>query len=166
MAGNAESILVLGIGNSLCGDDAFGIQAQHRLAHDRALPDGVTVMDGGTQGIYLLPHIQAAERLLLLDAVDLGRPPGELVLLRDGEIPSRLCQGAVSAHQSGVPQLLSLAGLLGWVPRAVALVGVQVRHIGLGLDMAPEVAARVDEAVALAVAVLAEWRCRTAGEAP
>lgn len=166
MTGGPAPILVLGIGNSLCGDDAFGIHAQQRLAAERALPGGVTVMDGGTQGIYLLPHIQAAERLLLLDAVDLGRPPGELVLLRDGEIPSRLCQGAVSAHQSGVPQLLSLAGLLGWVPRAVALIGVQVRQVGLGLDMAPEVAARLDQAVALAVGVLAEWRRSPAEGAP
>ena len=79
-------IVVLGIGNTLLGDDAVGIrvlEALGRLAgHDPAvLPPGTHLVDGGTLGIELMRTVEGARALLLLDAVDIGATPGEVVVL-------------------------------------------------------------------------------------
>ncbi len=53
---------MLGIGNLLWADEGFGVRCVEALAERWALPSEVRVMDGGTQGLYLLPYVQAARR--------------------------------------------------------------------------------------------------------
>ena len=80
------SILVLGIGNLLWADEGFGVRCAEALAERFALPPQVTVMDGGTQGLYLLPYVEDARRLLVFDAVDYGDPPGTLRVVVGDEV--------------------------------------------------------------------------------
>ena len=68
----AYETLVLGIGNVLWADEGFGIRAVEALHARYSFPDDVRVMDGGTQGIFLLPWVTSARRLLIFDAVDFG----------------------------------------------------------------------------------------------
>ena len=62
--------LVLGIGNILWADEGFGIRVVEALNAEYRLPADVCVMDGGTQGLFLLPWVRNASRLLILDAID------------------------------------------------------------------------------------------------
>ncbi|HSC99825.1 MAG TPA: hydrogenase maturation protease, partial [Casimicrobiaceae bacterium] len=62
--------LVLGIGNVLWADEGFGVRAVEAWHAKYASPDGVSVLDGGTQGLYLYGAIAAARRVLLFDAID------------------------------------------------------------------------------------------------
>ncbi|KAF0112815.1 MAG: hydrogenase 1 maturation protease, partial [Rhodospirillaceae bacterium] len=116
-------ILVLGIGNLVWGDDGFGVHAVRELVRRFDVPGTVELMDGGSQGLYLLPHVQASRRLLLLDAVDCGAGPGELVVLTDAEVPRFMGAHKVSMHQSGFQEVLSAAELLGETPESMTLVG-------------------------------------------
>jgi len=152
-----ETVLVLGVGNLLCGDDAFGVRAVEALQARGRLPEHVVLLDGGTQGIYLLPYISEAARLLVFDAVDVGGAPGRLTVMNDAAVPSFVAACRMSAHDGGVPDLLALAELGGWAPRAVALVGAQVATVGLGDEMSAAVAGCVGAAVDQALAILAEW---------
>ena len=77
----SESALVIGLGNPLMGDDGLGLAALERLAADWVLPPGVELVDGGTWGLNLLPLLEAADQVLFLDAVDVGKAPGEPVEL-------------------------------------------------------------------------------------
>ncbi|WP_245422334.1 hydrogenase maturation protease, partial [Rhodoplanes serenus] len=79
--------MVLGIGNILWGDEGFGVRAVEALHRGYVLPNDVTVMDGGTQGLYLVQFVTAADRLLVFDAIDYGLAPGTLKIVRDGEVP-------------------------------------------------------------------------------
>ena len=67
-----DNALILGIGNLLWADEGFGVRCVEALAAAWELPATVTVMDGGTQGLYLLPYVSAARRLIVFDAVDYG----------------------------------------------------------------------------------------------
>ena len=96
-----ERILVLGIGNTLWADEGFGPKTVARIAAWQEWDEGIEVVDGGTQGLYLLPLVQQADRLLVFDVVDFARPPGEIVILRDAEIPAFFGQRPLSLHQSG-----------------------------------------------------------------
>ncbi|MGZ3467555.1 MAG: hydrogenase maturation protease, partial [Gemmatimonadaceae bacterium] len=71
---------VIGLGNPLMGDDGFGLEVLARL-RDEWILDGVELADGGTWGMSLLPIIEDAERLLLLDAIAAGAEPGDVVVL-------------------------------------------------------------------------------------
>ena len=64
------TILVLGIGNILWADEAFGVRCLEALNQSWSFASNVSLMDGGTQGLYLLPHVQNANRLLVFDAID------------------------------------------------------------------------------------------------
>lgn len=72
---SAPSALVLGIGNVLWADEGFGVRAIEAMKRAYHFPDNVTLMDGGTRGLGLLRHVQAADILLVFDAIDCGLPP-------------------------------------------------------------------------------------------
>ena len=73
--------LVIGLGNPIMADDGVGLAALDRLRESWSLPPSVRLVDGGTWGMNLLPLIEDAAEVLLLDAIDRGGPPGALVVL-------------------------------------------------------------------------------------
>jgi hydrogenase maturation protease len=150
-------VLVLGIGNVLWADEGFGVRAVEALHARWAMPDGVDVVDGGTQGVYLLDHVCSADRVVVLDAIDFGLAPGTLRVYRDAEVPEGTGR-AVSLHQATFQELLSLARVAGRFPERITLIGVQAAVLDdLGGSLSPVVRTRLDEAVALAVAELRAW---------
>ncbi len=151
MAARGGPAVVLGVGNVLLRDDGVGVRVVEGLrsvaAHDpSALPEGTRLVDGGTLGLDLLQTVYGARCLLLLDAVDLGRPAGTVSVLRGDAI---LAAGGRSV-QGGVAELLSVARLMGCLPDLVALVGVQVHDTDLGIGLSEHVAAAVPNAIAAA----------------
>jgi hydrogenase maturation protease len=150
-------VLVLGIGNVLWADEGFGVRAVDALHRRWRLPEGVSVVDGGTQGVYLLDHVCSAERVIVLDAIDFDLPPGTLRVFRDGEVPEGSGR-AMSLHQATFQELLSLARVRDRFPSRITLIGVQPAVLDdLGGSLSDVVRARLDEAVELAVAELRAW---------
>lgn len=117
-------VLILGIGNLLWADEGFGVRAVEEFQRRYAVPPEVTVMDGGTQGLGLLPYVQEAEHLVILDAVDFGLEPGTLVEKRDAEVPAVLGSKAMSLHQVSFQDVLALCQLTGREPQHLCLIGV------------------------------------------
>ena len=149
--------LVLGVGNLLWADEGVGPRLVEALRRRPDLPD-VELVDGGTQGLYLLPLVTAATRLLLLDAVDLGRPPGTVVVLEGPDIDSRCSARPLSLHELNVRDLLAAAALVDWTPKAVALVGIQISDSETwGSGLTPAVAAAIPEAIARIHDILDRW---------
>jgi len=143
-----SSVLILGIGNVLWADEGFGVRAVERLHRQYAFPDNVTVMDGGTQGIFLLPHVQNSSTLIILDAVDYGLSPGTLKLVEDDNVPSFMGAKKVSLHQAGFQEVLITAKMLGWTPQRILLVGLQPEMIeDYGGSLRPLIVSRIDDAI-------------------
>ena len=154
----AFDTLVLGIGNVLWADEGFGVRAVEALHARYSLPDEVRVMDGGTQGIFLLPWVTSAKRLLIFDAVDFGMPPATLRMVRGDEVPCYMGAKKVSMHQAGFQEVLSSAELSGHLPEELVLIGVQPELLDdYGGSLRESVKARIEEAVELACDVLREW---------
>jgi hydrogenase maturation protease len=150
--------LVLGIGNILWADEGFGVRAVEAFDRRFRAPEGVEILDGGTQGLYLVQNVAEAEALLVFDAIDYGLPPGELKLVRDDEVPKFTGAKKMSLHQTGFQEVLSAADLLGRYPKRLALIGVQPEDLeNWGGPLTAPVRARIEPAVELARAVLAEW---------
>ena len=156
--------LVLGIGNVLWADEGFGVRAVAALNDGWRFPDSVVLMDGGTQGLYLLPHVQAARRALVFDAIDYGLAPGTLQVVRDDDIPAYLGVGKMSLHQTCFQEVLQLARLTGQSPERAVLVGVQpavLKDFGGGLTTV--VRDTIPQALAIGLETLALWGVAGAG---
>jgi hydrogenase maturation protease len=153
-----ETILVLGIGNLLWADEGFGIRAGEEFARRYEPDPRVTVLDGGTQGLYLLPHVQSASRLLVFDAIDYGLEPGTMKVVLDGEVPSFMGAKKMSLHQTGFQDVLAAAQLTGQAPRHLVLIGVQpVELSDYGGSLREPVRAQIGPAVDVAAEWLGRW---------
>ncbi|MGD8474791.1 MAG: HyaD/HybD family hydrogenase maturation endopeptidase [Anaerolineae bacterium] len=149
--------LVLGLGNILLRDEGVGVRVVERLLEQYDFPEGVRVMDGGTLGLDLLPFLEDASRLLVIDAVQARKPPGTLVRLVGDEIPIFLDASKVSPHQEGLQDLLAVALLKGYFPDEVVFWGAQITSLGVGLEMSEAVAEQVDALAEKVLAELAQW---------
>lgn len=146
--------LILGVGNILLQDEGVGVAVTRLFREgDASLPPGTRVVDGGTLGLDLLPLIGDAGSMVLVDAVDLGREPGAITVLRDDEIHGALA-GHLSPHQVGISDMIAAARLMGELPSRVSLVGIQPGTIAIGLDLTAAVAAAVPAAAALVLSEL------------
>lgn len=151
-------VLVLGIGNILWADEGFGVRAVEEFHRRFDLPEEVTVLDGGTQGLYLVNILQDFERLLVFDAIDYGLEPGTLKVVRDDEVPKFTGAKKMSLHQTGFQEVLSAADLLGYYPEQLALIGCQPLDLeDWGGPLTEPARAAIDPAIDAALAVLAEW---------
>jgi len=157
---NAErtATLILGIGNLLWADEGFGIRCIEAMNARYRFPDDTRLMDGGTQGMFLLPWVSGASRLLIFDAIDFGLLPGTLRVVRDDDVPRYMGAKKISMHQTGFQEVLAAARLLGDRPQRLALVGVQPERLDdYGGDLRESVRRRIPEAIAAACSILREW---------
>jgi len=153
-----KKINVIGLGNILFGDEGFGVEAVRRLEEECAgsLPDTVSFIDGGTQGIYLLDYIESADALLIFDAIIPAEYDQEVYVYRDGELPAFIHR-KMSSHQMGLSELLSVARLHGRVPSDVALVGIPPRELDMGKGISPAVRKLLLQAVGEGKRLLEAW---------
>lgn len=156
-------VVVAGVGNVLRGDDGFGVEVAHALERAPA-PPGIRVMDVGIGGIHLVQELfDPADALIVIDAVELGREPGTLVVIRPTVREPSRPDDLADLHYANPERALMLAGALGVMPATAWLVGCQpqdAERVGEGLS-AP-VAAAVEPAAAevrrLVSELGIEWR--------
>lgn len=152
------SVLILGIGNVLWADEGFGVRCVERLAARWSFGPGVTVLDGGTQGLYLLPFMEAADRLIVFDAVDYGLVPGTMKIVEDEAVPAFLGAKKMSLHQTGFQDVIATAQLMGYCPERLLLIGCQPEELeDYGGGLRDVVAAQIEPAIEVALARLRDW---------
>ncbi|AUL98915.1 HyaD/HybD family hydrogenase maturation endopeptidase [Zoogloeaceae bacteirum Par-f-2] len=153
-----DPILILGIGNLLWADEGFGVRCVEAFSARWQVAEHITVLDGGTQGLYLLPYLTAAHRLIIFDAIDYGLPPGTLRQVENADVPRFMGVKKMSLHQTGFQEVLASAELLGRLPQQMLLIGVQPAELDdYGGSLSPAVRARVPEAIELAAERLRAW---------
>ena len=160
MSATVAPIVVIGVGNAFVGDDAVGLRMldvmERRAAADPSrFPPPTRFVDGGTVGLDLLRAAQGARAVLLLDAVDVGTTPGEIVVLAGDAISTAGSRGP-GGPTGGLGEVLALARLMDWRTGPVALVGVQAGGMAFSSRLTPEVEAALPIAVEVACQTLAE----------
>ncbi len=123
-------VLVLGCGNWLFGDDGFGCEAARAIIEEGNLPENVVVIDAGLSVRNILFDIALSERrprkIVILDAVNAGREPGEVFSLEIDEIPAIKIDD-FSMHQ--MPTVNLLKELKEGCGVDVRILAVQVENI-------------------------------------
>lgn len=139
-------------------DDGLGLAALDRL-RQYAFDPCVELVDGGTWGMNLLPLIEDSERVLLLDAINVGAPPGTQVVLERDQLP-RYLSTKVSPHQVDLRDVLALAEWRGNLPAQTVAVGLQPDRIEMSVGLTPAIERQLDRVVGAALSRLAEWGFR------
>ncbi|HTS75368.1 MAG TPA: HyaD/HybD family hydrogenase maturation endopeptidase [Bryobacteraceae bacterium] len=151
------SILILGLGNLVHADDGLGVHAIHLLQQDPRVPPDVTLLDGGTQGLSLIPHISGFKRVLVIDAVDVGEAPGTLLRLEGKSLDN--LPGKATVHALGFADLMIALKLLGDSPDEVVLIGVQPQSVSdWSPELTPPIAAALEKIPDLVLSQIEAWK--------
>ena len=147
-------ILIAGVGNLLRTDDGFGVEVARRLdAMD--LPAEVSVVETGIAGIALVQELQTGyDALVVVDCVDLGRPPGHVMLIEPDVVDVHALSWPerhdllADMHLATPARAMMLARALGVLPPQVLMVGCQpLDPDAYGEGLSEPVAAAVGVAV-------------------
>lgn len=148
-------ILVLGLGNTLMSDDGIGPRIIAAL-RDRCAPGrNLTLLDGGIDGLALLPRLQGVDRLVIIDALDLQGEAGTIQRLAGEELAN--LPGGMTVHHLGLRDLLSAAELCGCLPGEVVVWGVRPAGLEAGDQLSQEAAAAIEPVLAGVLGDLRRW---------
>ena len=140
LAAPRGKVVVLGIGNSLLADDGVGVHAIRCLRDAVEEPD-IEWVDAGTLNFTLLHYLEGARALVVVDAAEIGAPPGTVRTWFGDDMDRVVGAGRRnSVHEAGLADLLAMAQLKDCLPRHRALIAVQPQHIDWGESLSPPVA--------------------------
>jgi hydrogenase maturation protease len=152
MTVSESEILVLGVGNSLRGDERAGIRAA-REARSR-LPALVRVLALAGIGPATIDHLDGISHVLVLDCIDVGRAPGTIVWFESEDLSP--CASR-SVYRYGVADLLAQVGQTSRAPEQAIVLGIQPASTEVGACMSPEAEAAVPRLVDQAVVIVDAW---------
>ena len=132
--------LIIGLGNPLRGDDGVGVRAAQALAEQK-LPPGVEVLDGGTQGLGIVNLLEGRQRVIFVDAADMGAAPGEFRRFTLDEAQLLGNDRHLSLHNANLRDALLLAQALDMLPAEVIIFGVQPASLEWKTSLSPAVEA-------------------------
>lgn len=145
------TIKIIGIGQSLRGDDAAGLEAvrlwQERYQADIERPN-LQVELAESPGIGLLSLLEGTKTVILVDAVHSNAESGTIHLLSEDQLES-FSNGSGSAHGLGVAETLSLGRKLmpSAMPEELLLIGIEAGDLSLGESLSPDVEMALPEVV-------------------
>jgi hydrogenase maturation protease len=139
--------VVLGVGNLLLSDEGIGVHVVNRLLK-MALPPGVEVIEGGVDGLGLMSVVTTAERLIVVDAVKGGGPPGSIYRFDPEDIKSHPKFSKVSMHEIGILEVIRLSKLVGQIPKTT-VIGIEPKSLNMGMELSPEIEAKVPRIIEL-----------------
>jgi len=148
---------VLGIGNILMTDEGVGVHAVNKMMEEYTFPSNVELIDGGTTGLHgILPIVEDAERLIVIDAVNGKGEAGSLYryTLKDFRLtfPKKL-----SAHDIGFVECMAVTEVNGRLPKSVIIIGIKpVDMTTPGMELTSHIDARLNDLIDMVLSELTE----------
>ncbi len=149
-----NDIKVLGLGNLVRQDEGVGIHLLQQLVD--ILPAEIEVLDGGTGGLFLLEFVENAKRLIVLDAVEAGIEPGEIVVWKNEQVP-RYMTNKLSVHQMNFAEVLYWANFQERFPDEIVVVGMQPKCMDWGTELTETVQRNLSMAIHEVLMILKDW---------
>lgn len=143
----SKKVVVVGLGNVLMSDDGVGVRVAEELLKLN-LPPNVTVYPAGTPGLALLHLIEGCRKVVLIDAIKLGREPGTVYCFNFD--PSFFKdKNLLSMHDLDAVTALKLALSAGTPLGEVVIIGVEPKRVCFGETMSSEVEASIPKVINL-----------------
>ncbi len=133
---NNKKIVIIGIGNVLLMDEGIGIHIINEL-EKYELPSNVEIYDGGTGGFKLIDLVQAANKVIFIDAVETGKAPGTIITFKSEDVRSKYQKRKYSLHDTDLLEVIKMVELLEHPPE-IEIVGIQPKTINYGTTLSKE----------------------------
>ena len=146
---NKKETLILGVGNPLRRDDGVGpeiIDLLFKGVNAPYLPPHVTIMDGGTDGLGLIEYFKEYKKVILVDAVLMGMPPGTVKVFKPDDALFHIGGDSLSTHGFGIPELIKLAKELDILPD-LTIIGIQAENTDYGKGLSESVKCNIDKII-------------------
>lgn len=144
-------IRILGLGNALMSDGAFGPYVVRVLDAFYEMPANVHLIDAGTPGRRIVPHVRQADVLILVDTVETGGRAGDIHSYQLNDLLRQPVEPLLCPHDPGIKQALVEAELSGAVPEHVVLFGVVPEWEATGVTLSRAVRLSIAPVVGLIV---------------
>jgi hydrogenase maturation protease len=131
-----KPVLIIGIGNLLLSDEGIGVHTAWALQKEN-LPDFVEIVDGGTAGTELVDLLCGREKVIFIDAVDADIEPGTILKMGPDDLAVKTVQ-ALSLHDAGLLDTLTMAKYFGDAPKEVVIIGVKPKDISPKIGLTDE----------------------------
>ncbi len=151
-------VLVLGIGNTLLGDEGSGVHVVEYLRSRYPESDGIRYLDGGTLSFTLAGDIGVSDHLVVVDAAQLGESPGAVRCFQDADMDRFLGAAKRSVHEVGLLDLMDIARLTDTLPARRALVGIQPETMDWADGPSESVARAIPAAAERVLRLVEDWR--------
>jgi len=155
-----KKIGIMGVGNVLLRDEGFGVKLLHILNAKYEFPENVTLIDGGTAGIFLSSEIDELERLLIIDVVNAKGKPGDIIVYRKEDFFLDKLPLKLSPHQLGLQEVLLLNEIKGTCPEEIELIGIIPKSIETGTSLTPHLESKLPEVEKLVIEKLKVWNSK------
>jgi len=144
-----RKVLILGIGNTLRSDDGLGVFIVKQMEESgMRLPEGVSLLDGGTAGFDLLGLIDGYDKIVIVDALKTDDKPGSIYRFTpEHAVESR---ARISMHEVGIMEVIKTLRIMDSNPE-IEFVGIVPENIS---DMNTTISQAVMESVPRAVEVI------------
>jgi hydrogenase maturation protease len=154
-----RAVLVLGIGNTLLGDEGAGVHAMRRLEASCGSRPGVDFVDGGTLSFTLAGLIESSAAIIVLDAAQMRAAPGSVAVFEGEHMDEFLgSERKRSVHEVSLLDLMALAALGGRLPVRRALIGIQPEAIDWAEAPTETVAQAIPRACERARELIERWQ--------
>ena len=157
-AAKTKKVLVMGIGNTLLQDDGIGVHVTESFKSSREPDPNLDILDGGTIGLSLLPDVEEADAVIIVDASEIGEQPGTVQIFHNEEIDRQLSGKRRSVHEVALYDLFFAAALRGRCPKERVLIAIQPASTEWGLDPTPEVKASIPLACEAISSLTRHWQ--------
>lgn len=151
-----KQIKIIGIGNTLYSDEGVGVHLLPSLEEALSDYENIEIIEGATDGMKLLGPVEEADYLIIIDAINAGKPGGELITIRQEEIP-KYYGVKMSVHQVGFQEVLFAADLQQRLPEEMIMFGIQPASLELGLELSETVKKRLPDLVSSIVEQVRLW---------
>jgi hydrogenase maturation protease len=152
-----DNITILGIGNTLYQDEGLGIHALPLIEELLKDTENIEIIDGTTDGMRLLAPVEDTDYLIVIDAINAGKPGGTIITLRGEDIPAYFGI-KMSIHQLGFQEVLMAAKIRERYPKNIVMIGMQPTSLELGVELSEINQCKLHELAGLVVKQVIDWR--------
>lgn len=153
---NDKQIKIIGIGNTLYSDEGVGVHLLPQLYESLKDYDHVEIIEGATDGMKLLEPVEEADYLIIIDAINAGKKPGEIITIKNDEIP-KYYGVKMSVHQVGFQEVLFAARLREKLPKEMVMFGIQPASLELGLELSDIVRGKLPQLLEIIIEQVDKW---------
>jgi len=154
-----DTILVLGLGNTLLTDEAVGVRVVEYIEGLSEAKDlGLKLMDGGTMGLTLLVDMEDADAIIVIDAAILDQEPGAVQVFEGLDMDHFLRHRGRSPHDIGLDDIMDGLRLREAVPEHRAIIGIQPEILTVGENLTADVQKAVPRAAKVVLEIVTRWK--------